>query len=135
MRSGEISEVIEKFNKKEEDKILLYAEHVNFSEHNLISDWGETKYTLYKNGVLLVENKIGRDTFKHKVTITEKDFRYIEKNINTYLDDYISAEPNRCFDGTVWEFVYNNKKSELGYIYGLNIEKIAKILIKYKEVV
>lgn len=108
------------------EKIILTAAHHNWGLHSK-DDWQKTFYILYDNGDLRAIIYEGAEIREEKYRISDANLGFIRENIEYYIR---TADENDGCDGDAWEFEANGMTFDLGYIYGLELEKIAKILLK-----
>lgn len=113
-------------NTSRDSNIVLVAEHHNWGLQ-IPDDWHQTKYILFEDGTLQKIVFIGASINSYNVSVSEKDVKFIQKN----LEKFIRKTPEiEAYDGSAWKFEGPGCYFRLGYIYGSELEKIAEILNK-----
>lgn len=84
-----------------------------------------TKYTLFGDGVLQAVKFENLSITATERQLSEKELAYIKKHVKEFA---LNTEKIEAFDGVAWQFTGADYFFDTGYIYGSDLEKIAKIL-------
>ena len=114
-------------------KVIMTARRHNFGLIRFDVDWSQTDYVLLEDSRLIITIYKGRDINMYGTRIRQEDAEFINANLDDYIERSLKAPKQLFSAGDAWMFQTGNKRSDLKYIHGLDLEIIGDILYEASE--